>query len=1205
MPDSFCRRPAPTRPNAIAAARNVAAIVTVVILCAIPSGCEPKRPGPPAPTTGEPTAAPAARPLPAHYGEFVGAFEMGLAALDADVPQMAEASLNRAVELVPDEPAAWADRGLLNIRVGRLPEAERDLAEARKRAPNDPAIEKLMGLLKQKQGDFGAAAGHLRKALEKDPGDPRTLFSLARLIDQERAPGSEAEYQRLMEQILGQRPDDLMILSERLRTAARRNDAAAVDDTLKRFDALAPNWEARTQTMLADLKRVLADPKKPSTVAPLLRFTNVLKAERGYARKAAEIQPPDSLLGDPLRAFLTLPASVPQPAAADAALAFARDESAAFPAGAWKTVLPVWLSSEGNPVTFLASDTELRRADQEVSIPSIPAAPGGLVAIDWNNDQRTDLLVAGPQGLRFLQQKEDGTFDNVTAKTGLPEDVLTGHYGAALAADLDLDADLDLLLSRASDSPLQLRNNFDGTFRPDPVFAEANGPQQFAWGDFDADGVPDAALLDAEGRLRVYANDRMSSFRPWPVSAPTDRFLAIAVADANEDGAFDLVALRQDGALLVLADEGKRARWTVAELGRFAGLDPQTAPGAVRLLTGDFDNNGANDLLASGASNSLLWLGEAGKSFKPAAAKLPTNLLAAADLAGTGRLGLLGLNPEGKPQQLQSRGEKNYHWLTLRPQATKADGDNRINSFGIGGSIEIRSGTLVAKQPIQTPTVHFGLGERTQADIARIDWPNGAPQFEFNLKPDTAVVALQRLKGSCPFLYAWNGERFEFVTDFMWSTPLGMYINASNKGGFLQTTDWVRIPGEQLVERDGHYDLRVNANLWETHFFDQVGLFAVDHPEGTEFFVDERFCMEPSQPTFQLVEKRRPVVRAWDHLGQDATKEVRETDGRHLDRAGRGRYQGVTNDHWVEFDLGPVDPADGPVWLIARGWVHPTDSSVNYALEQGEHARPQGLVLEVPDVPAEGRIEDDRPWTGAWKTARDKLGFPAGKNKTVLVRLDGLGANGGPRRLRLRTTMEIYWDSLAVARGLDPAAVKRTDLVPEQVDLRFRGVVAMTQANPGSPELPHYNQLVGIGQPWRDLIGYHTRFGDIQELVRQVDDRYAILTAGDEVVLRYPVPAPPPAGWKRDFVWVSDGWVKDGDFNTRFGKFVLPLPAHDMTTYDTPPTTLEEDPIYRRHPQDWEVFHTRYVTPELFERGLRPSRNPSPSAAQTAAGREP
>ena len=111
-------------------------------------------------------------------------------------------------------------------------------------------------------------------------------------------------------------------------------------------------------------------------------------------------------------------------------------------------------------------------------------------------------------------------------------------------------------------------------------------------------------------------------------------------------------------------------------------------------------------------------------------------------------------------------------------------------------------------------------------------------------------------------------------------------------------------------------------------------------------FVDERFALGPSQPTFQLVETPRPVARARDHRGDDVTDIVRDVDGGYLDRCGRGLFQGIANDHWVEVELGDEAPQTGPVWLIAHGWIHPTDSSINYSLEQGANTKPRALVLD-------------------------------------------------------------------------------------------------------------------------------------------------------------------------------------------------------------------------------------------------------------------
>ena len=50
---------------------------------------------------------------------------------------------------------------------------------------------------------------------------------------------------------------------------------------------------------------------------------------------------------------------------------------------------------------------------------------------------------------------------------------------------------------------------------------------------------------------------------------------------------------------------------------------------------------------------------------------------------------------------------------------------------------------------------------------------------------------------------------------------------------------------------------------------------------------------------------------------------------------------------------------------------------------------------------------------------------------------------------------------------------------------------------------------------------------------------------------------------------------------------VLPLPYHGMKDYNRPPGALEDDPAYKLHPQDWQTYHTRYVTPDSFLNALR------------------
>src|SRR5262249_14540678 len=319
-------------------------------------------------------------------------------------------------------------------------------------------------------------------------------------------------------------------------------------------------------------------------------------------------------------------------------------------------------------------------------------------------------------------------------------------------------------------------------------------------------------------------------------------------------------------------------------------------------------------------------------------------------------------------QRFQNTGKKPYHWQALRLQArTKenmAEQDQWMNSFAIGSEVEVRAGTYVVKQPVTTPVTHFGLGNRSRPSVVRAQWTSGRVNSYWDNPIDQVAFAQQVGHVSCPFLFTWNGVRFEFITDFMWSSPLGVPGSNAGQDNFaLQTKDWIRIRGDQLVPKDGMYEVRTVANLWETHFYDQLSLEIVDHPADTELFVDERASLMAAQLAFHLVEKPRPIARAWDHHGEDVTAIVSAIDGVYLDRAGRGPFAGITNDHWVEIDLGDDAPKEGPVWLIAHCWVLPVGSTTYFALGQGQHQEPREPVLEVPD----GK--------GGWRVARENIGY--------------------------------------------------------------------------------------------------------------------------------------------------------------------------------------------------------------------------------------
>ena len=146
------------------------------------------------------------------------------------------------------------------------------------------------------------------------------------------------------------------------------------------------------------------------------------------------------------------------------------------------------------------------------------------------------------------------------------------------------------------------------------------------------------------------------------------------------------------------------------------------------------------------------------------------------------------------------------------------------------------------------------------------------------------------------------------------------------------------------------------------------------------------------------------------------------------------------------------------------------------------------------------------------------MGFPAGRKKTCLIDLENVFLPGTPHKLRLRTNLEVYWDSIEWAQGLPGVQLKVTRLAPSLADLHYRGYSVIHQANASSPELPDYNRIAASRQIWRDLEGYYTRYGDVSELLAGIDDRYVIMNAGDEITLRFAEQPPPPAGWVRDYV---------------------------------------------------------------------------------------
>jgi hypothetical protein len=259
-------------------------------------------------------------------------------------------------------------------------------------------------------------------------------------------------------------------------------------------------------------------------------------------------------------------------------------------------------------------------------------------------------------------------------------------------------------------------------------------------------------------------------------------------------------------------------------------------------------------------------------------------------------------------------------------------------------------------------------------------------------------------------------------------------------------------------------------------------------------------------------------------------------------------------------DFGSAAPS-GQAILLLNGWVDWPDGSTFRKASQETEA---GLVMPYLQV------QDAR---GAWKTVNQDMGMPAGKPKTIVVPVEFLSAS---RKVRIVTNLCVYWDEIFLSEGPSDAQVKPIVIPFESASLRFRGF-SETRIDPErkQPDTFFYAR-VSAASFWNPTPGLYTRYGGVDSLLRDVDDRLVIMGSGDEVRLQFPVARAPTAGMTRDFLLKVDGWAKDRDPNTAFSSTVQPLPFHGMSQYPYPAS--EHFPRDAVHDSYQRTYNTRPAT---------------------------
>ncbi|GAA5521029.1 FG-GAP-like repeat-containing protein [Aliifodinibius salicampi] len=1111
------------------------------------------------------------------YRQAVSDFYVSLTAMQSDQVPFAVEKMDSVATIYPAEPAAWANLGVYAMRQGDFDGATEKLNEALKRSSDDADIQFLAGILESRKGNIEASLEHLGKAARLDSTNGRILFALAEELERQDSEENAQEIIHLLDQILEEHPDNLAVLLEKIRTAAKSQNQSVMEQSLAKIEENTSGWPEQIQKQFAEHKSEILNKEGSNITFELAFLRNTLSQLPRFQHDVEEVELPTNQVGFLITEFRWLPKADHIAAPIDKQLSFtAVDTVAGQSAQLYKSVT---LADEEQASTIRINSGEAI-INKNIAI-SFPGESGSdrlpspaVTSIDYNYDFLSDFVFTGSAGLKIYRQEEDSTFTDATSTLGIPSEVINKSYYGSWVIDIELDGDLDLLLSAVDGSSVLLRNNGDDTFEVQSYFEESKHIRNVLWADFDRDGDPDVVTLSQNGDLHFYRNERAGEYhldQSFDLDSPVQ---SISFGDLNSDGAFEIISLQSDQIVSSsyvdsIGGWGTEPLTSLKDSVKTEGVIPQ-------LHLADLDNNGALDLLLSNNQDTQYWLSNENVELTSEATNISGYIYSVSDLDGDSRLDLLGLNEENQSMALKNSGNSDYKGRILQPRVARQSGDRRINSFGIGGEVESRSGLQYIKQPITQPWVHLGLGNYEEAEVVRVNWPNGTTQSEFaELGFDSQILNEQILKGSCPWIMTYNGEKMQFVTDFLWRTALGLRINRQGVSQVIHSIDWVKIEDDQLKPKDGYYDIRITADLWETHFFDHVSLMAVDHPEDIDVFVDERFKLPPPEQKLYPIRDIAPVQTATDWNGNDVTTKIREKEGEYVDDLPLTSYQGVTEEHYLEVDLGQEVPIEEKIKLIAAGWVYPTDTSINIAISQNENKSLHGIRVEVPNG------------SGGWKVVHTDIGFPSGKSKTMLVDLEDVFEPNTEHKVRLYTNMEIYWDQIRWGIYDEDIELQTKKLAAETSTLRYRGFSKLEQTDRFSPTVPNYQELAGTNQRWRDLEGFYTRFGDVKELIEEIDDRYVIMNAGDELLFKFPRVEEPRKGWTRDFVLIGDGWVKDGDYNTVFSKTVRPLPYHGLEEYSEEPGLLQDDPAYQKNKEDWVKYHTRFVTPGNFNTAVR------------------
>lgn len=805
----------------------------------------------------------------------------------------------------------------------------------------------------------------------------------------------------------------------------------------------------------------------------------------------------------------------------------------------------------------------------EAGEPRMAAEYQRMLVADLNHDRYEDVIVLGREATHVFKFATNGAATETTAFTRLQG--LTAMDGALV--DLDFSGKVDLVAITATHDIRVFRNLGNLLFRDitatSGVPASVRSARQVLVDDVNNDDLMDLLVARENETPLILAKQRGGPLVETNAVAGIPSGRLLATGDLNNDLRMDLVIASAAGVQSYLSGSTQAVS---------VGTSPQALGEMRALQLVDYDNDGWLDVCSVGAGVRM-WRNVGLAGFVETTSDLglsgvggTVRSIEAADFDRDGDPDLLLEMESGGLRLWRNEGGNANYQLKIRLVG------NRSNSSGLGIRMEVTSGGWRTSRTVQKLPMEIGVGKNKHLNALTIRWFDLAwNQSDVDVDPASVLVIPEMTlpTGSCPYLYAWDGSRFRFVTDLLGAAPVGLPVA---EGRYIEADpdEYVWVGDEKMFPARGdEYVLQITEELREVLYLDEAKLVAVDHPPGTEVFPTDALIPGKPFPPSELVllTQGRPPVKAWRLDGSEVTEALKRVDGEMASpvKLRAPQLRGLAEPHGVILDFGEL-AAERPLVLGLTGWLRFGGGMANIGASHDSSLPFPFPVLEVENS------------KGEWVRVDVTPSAPAGKTKRLMMDLRGkLPADS--RKLRLTAGFEIHWDQIQIHERADQSLMRVVRLAPGTTDLHWRGFSEFRELPWNQPLTPDYER-VRQNAHWRITpAGWCTRYGEVNELIAERDDALALLNGGDELTLRFKASRLPAksAGMMRDFFLFSVGWDKDSDFHVVQGDRVEPYPFHGMNDqlYGKEARAVRSDDSWVRK------YNTRWVGPLTLDRERR------------------